>query len=185
LASRSKSPRGRVDPFSQIADLGNLHLAGYLGMECQAVGLKQDRTELNDAQRSLAPSDDGVDTRTVSVVWADSAVAVAIESHRVAAVTALALARDEIHEWIVQCLLCRIRIHDGPDSSSGPGQPKTPGTCSHIHRRRHGLRRRVPRSMPVHARTLNREVWNVFHEMSAKALRMWITWGLLRQSPMA
>ena len=58
--------------------------------------LEHDRTQLNDAQRGLAPSDDGVDTRTVSVVWADSAVAVAIERHGIAAITALALTRDQI-----------------------------------------------------------------------------------------
>jgi len=83
-----------VDPFGQIADLGKLHLAGYLGVKREAIGLEQDRAELDDAQRSLAPSDDGVDTRTVSVVLADSAVAVAIERHRVAAVAALAFTRD-------------------------------------------------------------------------------------------
>ena len=152
-----------MDPFSQIADLGELHLAGYLSAEREAIGLEQDRTELDDAQRSLAPGDDGVDTRTVSVVWADSAVAVAIERHGIAAITALALTRDQIHEWIVKCLLCRLGIHDGPDSSSGPGQPNTPGTWFHIHRRRHGLRRRVLGSMPAHARTLKRELWNLFH----------------------
>src|SRR6188768_1839408 len=102
LASRSKPPRGRVDPLSQIADLGRLHLASYLGAEREAIGLEQDRTELDDAQCSLAPGDDGVDTRTVSVVRADSAVAVAIERHGITAITTLALTRDQIHERIVK-----------------------------------------------------------------------------------
>src|SRR5688500_6986202 len=60
--------------------------------------LEQDRTELDDAQCSLAPSDDGVDTRTVSVVWTDSAVAIAIERHGIAAVAAFALASDQVNK---------------------------------------------------------------------------------------
>ena len=93
-------------------------------MKREAVGLEQDRTKLDDAQRSLAPSDDGVDTRTVSVVWTDSAVAVAIESHRIAAVAAFTLAGNQVHERISRSLLCRLGIHDEPDSSSGPGNPE-------------------------------------------------------------
>ena len=100
-----------MDPFSQIADLGKLHLAGYLSAEREAIGLEQDRTELDDAQRSLAPGDDGVDTRTVSVVRTYSAVAIAVERHGIATATTFALARNEIDEWISKCLFSGLGVH--------------------------------------------------------------------------
>src|SRR5205814_4151244 len=40
--------------------------------------LEQDRTELDESEGRLAPGDDGVHARTVAVVGADAAVAVAI-----------------------------------------------------------------------------------------------------------
>jgi hypothetical protein len=102
--------------------------------------LEQDRTELDDAQRSLAPSDDGVDTRTVSVVRTDSAVAVTVQCGGVTARSTLAFAGDEIHEWIIDSLLSHSQLQR-PNSSSGPGPPYDPGNVAkHIHRRRHGLR---------------------------------------------
>src|SRR5688500_18842156 len=99
LASRSKPPRGRVDPLDQIADLGQLHLVGYFGVQLHDVCLDQERADLDDEQRSLAPSDEWVDTRSVSVVRTDSAVSVAVDRHGVAAATALALTRDQVYKW--------------------------------------------------------------------------------------
>ncbi len=62
--------------------------------------LEQDRPQLDDLQRGLAPGDDGVDTWTVSVVGTYPAVAVAIERCGVTTGSALSLTGDEIHEWI-------------------------------------------------------------------------------------
>jgi hypothetical protein len=136
LASRSKTPRGRVDPLREIAQMSDLHQAA-LPSGCPsraqparqelvtgAEVLEQDRTELDDAQRSLAPSDDGVDTRTVSVVWTDSAVAIAIERHGVAAVATFALASDQVNKRFGERRRLRLGIHGRPDSSSGPGHPR-------------------------------------------------------------
>src|SRR5688572_13949761 len=60
--------------------------------------LEQDRPQLDDLQRGLAPGDDGVDTWTVSVVGTYPAVAVAIERCGVTTGSALSLTGDEIHE---------------------------------------------------------------------------------------
>src|SRR3954467_13802281 len=91
--------------------------------------LEHDRAQLNDAQRSLAPSDDGVDTRTVSVVRADSAVSVAVQRRCVTATAALSLTGNEIDERLDKCLLGGLGgIHGVANSLSGPGPPSTPGT---------------------------------------------------------
>jgi len=84
-----------VDAGGEIADSGVFQqLASRLGF------LEQTRAKLDDPQRGLAPSDDGVDTGTVSVVWTYPAVAVAIERRGVTTGSALSLTGDEIHEWI-------------------------------------------------------------------------------------
>src|SRR5206468_12447965 len=92
LASRSKTPRGRPDPLGQVANGGRVHLVPRLEV------LQQDRAELDEAKGRLAPGDDGVHAGTVRVVGADAAVAVTVESCRVAARPAVSLAGDEIDE---------------------------------------------------------------------------------------
>ena len=67
--------------------------------------LKQDRTELDQAQRALAPGNNGVHARAVDVVDTDAAVAIAIEGCRVATVPAISLTSDEIDECGFFCLL--------------------------------------------------------------------------------
>jgi hypothetical protein len=138
-----------VDALDQVAQLGSLHLSGdYLCPEAQF--LEHDRTQLNDAQRRLAPGDDGVDTWTVSVVRADPAVSVAVQRHGVAAGTALSLAGDEVDERVNQCLLRGLSgFHGKPDSLSARATLNPGNVVKHIHRRRHGLRRRVLPSMPA------------------------------------
>jgi hypothetical protein len=80
-----------VDAGGEIADSGVLQpLASRLGF------LEQTRAKLDDPQRGLAPSDDGVDTGTVSVVRAHTAVSVAIEPGRVTASPTITLARDQV-----------------------------------------------------------------------------------------
>ena len=96
-------PRGRPDPFSQVADGGRIHLVA--GLEI----LEQERTQLDEPQGRLAPRDDGVHARAVAVVRADAAIAVAIESGRITARTAVALTGDEIDE---RCFLDL--LHGGP-----------------------------------------------------------------------
>jgi hypothetical protein len=91
LPGRSKPPRGRVDAGGEIADSGVFQqLASRLGF------LEQTRAKFDDPQRGLAPSDDGVDTGTVSVVRAHTAVSVAIEPGRVTAGPTITLARDQV-----------------------------------------------------------------------------------------
>jgi len=85
-------PRGRPDPFGQVADGGGFHLVPGLQI------LEQDRSQLDEAQRGLAPGDDGVHAWTVGVVGTDAAVAIAIEGGGVAAGAAIALAGYEIDE---------------------------------------------------------------------------------------
>jgi hypothetical protein len=93
-----------VNALDEVAQVGNVHLAcDYLRSEAQF--LEHDRAQLNDAQRRLAPGDDGVDTRTVSVVRTDSAVSVAVQRRGVTAGPTLSLTGDQIHEWIELCLL--------------------------------------------------------------------------------
>ena len=85
-------PRGRPDPFSQVPDGGRFHLVPGLQI------LEQDRPQLDEPQRRLASGDDGVDARTVGVVRADAAVAIAVEGGGVAAGAAVTLASDQIDE---------------------------------------------------------------------------------------
>ena len=60
--------------------------------------LEQDRTELDETQRALAPGDDGVHAGTIRIVGTDAAVAIAVERSRITTVPAVALAGDEINE---------------------------------------------------------------------------------------
>jgi hypothetical protein len=60
--------------------------------------LEQDRAKLDQPEGGLASGDDGVHAGTVSVMWADSAVAVTVEGRRIAARSAVPLAGDEIDE---------------------------------------------------------------------------------------
>jgi len=92
LASRSKTPRGRPDPFGQVADGGRVHLVPDLEI------LEQQRSQLDEPQGRLAPRDDGVHAGTVAVVRAHAAVSVAIQRRSVAARATVALACDEIDE---------------------------------------------------------------------------------------
>ena len=85
-------PRGRPDPFDQVPDGGRFHLVPALQI------LEQDRAQLDQAQRGLASGDDGVYARTVGVVRADAAVAIAVEGGGVAAGAAVTLASDQIDE---------------------------------------------------------------------------------------
>src|SRR5450756_626228 len=67
--------------------------------------LEKDWAELNQAQRALAPGDDGVHAWAVDVVGADTAVAIAVERGRVTTGPAITLAGDEIDEGRFFCLL--------------------------------------------------------------------------------
>jgi len=60
--------------------------------------LEQDRAQLDEPQRGLASGDDGVHAGAIAVVGTDTTVAVTVEGGRIAAVPAIALARDEIDE---------------------------------------------------------------------------------------
>ncbi len=85
-------PRGRPDPFSQVADGGRFHLVPGLQI------LEQDRAQLDEPQCRLASGDDGVYARAIPVVWADATVAVAVQRRGITARTAVTLAGDEIDE---------------------------------------------------------------------------------------
>jgi hypothetical protein len=67
--------------------------------------LEQERTQLDEPQRRLAPRDDGVDAGTVAVVGAHAAIAVTVQGRSVAAGTAIALAGDQIDERGILSLL--------------------------------------------------------------------------------
>ena len=97
-------PRGRPDPFSQVADGGGFHLVPSLEI------LEQDRAQLDESQRSLASGDDGVHAGTISVVGADAAVAVTVECRGVTARPAVSLAGDEIDERCFLSLLHRLPL---------------------------------------------------------------------------
>ena len=85
-------PRGRPDPFGQVADGGRVHLVPDPQI------LEQDWPQLDESQGRLASGDDGVHAGTVAVVGANAAVAIAIERRCVAARPAVTLAGDEIDE---------------------------------------------------------------------------------------
>ena len=129
LASRSKMPRGRPDPFSQVADGGRVHLVPDLQI------LEQDRAQLDEAQGGLASGDDGVHARAVAVVRADAAVAVAVEGCGVAARPAVTLAGDQIDERCFLGLLHGLPFSvagqgangTGADGVAGPGGPRIDG----------------------------------------------------------
>ena len=99
-------PRGRPDPFSQVADGGRVHLVPDPQI------LEQDWPQLDEPQRRLASGDDGVDAGTVSVVGADATVAVAIERRGVAAGPAVTLAGNEIDERRFLGLLHGLPLYD-------------------------------------------------------------------------
>jgi hypothetical protein len=85
-------PRGRPDPFGQVADGGRVHLVPDPQI------LQQDWPQLDEPEGRLASGDDGVHAGTVAVVGADAAVAVAIERRGVAAAPAVTFTGDEIDE---------------------------------------------------------------------------------------
>ncbi len=85
-------PRGRPDPFGQVADGGGIHLVPDPQI------LEQDRAQLDEAQRGLASGDDGVHAGTVAVVGTDAAIAVTVEGRCIAARPTIAFACDEIDE---------------------------------------------------------------------------------------
>ena len=111
-------PRGRPDPFSQVADGGRFHLVPGLQI------LEQDRAQLDEAQRGLASGDDGVHAGAVTIVRADPAVAVAIEGCRVTARSAVTLTGDEIDE---RCFLSL--LHGLPFSVVGKGRTGQVRVC--------------------------------------------------------
>ena len=133
LASRSKAPRGRLDPFGQVADGGRVHLVPALEI------LEQDGAQLDEPQRRLAPSDDGVHAWTVAVVRADPAVAVTIERRGVTARSAVPLAGDQIDERGVLGLLHGLPLTTtlgtgrgaGSDSRMGLGRPPSTGLAQY------------------------------------------------------
>ena len=67
--------------------------------------LEQDRAQLDEPQRRLASGDDGVHAGAIAVVGTHATIAVTVESGRIAAVPAIALARDEIDECGILGLL--------------------------------------------------------------------------------
>jgi hypothetical protein len=67
--------------------------------------LEQQGPQLDEPQGRLAPRDDGVHARTVAVVRAHAAVAVAIQGRSVAAGATVALASDQVDERGIFCLL--------------------------------------------------------------------------------
>src|SRR5574337_708148 len=96
LAGRSKTPRGRPDPFGQLADGTGVHLVA--GPQI----LEQDRPHLDDAQGRLAPGHDGVHAGAVGVVGTDAAVTVTVEVGGIAAPATVALTGDEVDELVVE-----------------------------------------------------------------------------------
>ena len=119
-------PRGRPDPFSQVADGGRFHLVPGLQI------LEQDRAQFDEAQRGLASGDDGVDAGAIAIVGTDAAVAITVEGCRVAARPTVALTGDQIDERRFLGLLHGLPLSSTeqgrvgfdanlPGSSSGPG----------------------------------------------------------------
>ena len=112
-------PRGRPDPFGQVADGGCFHLVPGLQI------LEQNRAQLDEPQCRLASGDYGVHARAIPVVWADTTVAVAVQRRGVAARPAVTLAGDEIDERYFISLL-----HGLPLSVTGQGPNGTLGAVS-------------------------------------------------------
>ena len=120
LASRSKMPRGRPDPFGQVADGGRVHLVPDPQI------LEQDWPQLDESQGRLASGDDGVHAGTVAVVGTDAAVAVAIEGRGVTAAPTVTLAGDEIDERCFLGLLHGLPLCAG-QGERGLGALTVPG----------------------------------------------------------
>ena len=112
-------PRGRPDPFSQVADGRCFHLVPGLQI------LEQDRAQLNEPQCRLASGDYGVHARAIPVVWADATVAVAVQCRGIAARPAVTLAGDEVDE---RCFISL--LHGLPLSVTGQGPNGTLGAMS-------------------------------------------------------
>lgn len=92
-------PRGRPDPFSQVADGGRVHLVPDLEI------LEQQRSQLDEPQCRLAPCDDGVHAGAIAVMRTDTAIAIAVQGCGIAAGATVALACDQIDERGVLGLL--------------------------------------------------------------------------------
>jgi hypothetical protein len=85
-------PRGRPDPFGQVADGGCVHLVPDPQI------LEQDWPQLDESQGRLASGDDGVYAGAVAVVGTDTTVAVAVQRRGIAATPTVTLTGDEIDE---------------------------------------------------------------------------------------
>jgi hypothetical protein len=114
-------PRGRPDPFRQVADGGRVHLVPDPQI------LQQDGPQLDEPQGRLASGDDGVHAGTVAVVGADAAVAIAIECRGVAARPAVTLAGDEIDERRFLSLLHGLPLSDAGQGERGVGADESRG----------------------------------------------------------
>jgi hypothetical protein len=121
-------PRGRPDPFGQVADGGRVHLVP--GLEI----LEQDRAQLDEPQRRLASGDDGVHAGAVAVVGANATVAIAIEGGSVTAIPAVPFTGDQIDEggifgllqWTPSLYVAGTGVV-GSDRSGGSGDPAATG----------------------------------------------------------
>ena len=119
-------PRGRPDPFGQVADGGRVHLVPDPQI------LEQDWPQLDEPQCRLAPGDDGVHAGTVAVVGADATVAIAIERGGVAARSAVTFTGDQIDERCFLGLLHGLPLCGagqsewglGADDAGGSGGPE-------------------------------------------------------------
>ncbi len=126
FASRSKVPRGRLDPLGQVSDGGCFHLVPGLQI------LEQDRAQLDETQRGLAPGDYGVHAGTIAVVRADPAVAVTVKCRCITARPAVTLTGDQIDERCFLGLLHGLPLYVlgkggwGPvrGRALGPGGPE-------------------------------------------------------------
>src|SRR3954470_3253302 len=123
-------PRGRPDPFSQVADGGRAHLVPALEI------LEQDRAQLDEPQRSLASGDDGVHAGTISVVGADAAVAVTVQGCGVTAPPAVTLTSDEIDKRCFLGLLHGLPLYAAGTSGRRVGLGAGPLGCWGPHRGR-------------------------------------------------
>ena len=115
LPSRSKPPRGRVDAGHEVPDQGMVHRrSGSVVLASRAKVLQQQGSQLDDLQCGLAASDHGVHARAVAIVYALSAVAIAVQPSGVAAVPAVSLACDQVSKGLISDLglgLNRKRLH--------------------------------------------------------------------------
>jgi hypothetical protein len=136
-------PRGRPDPFGEVADGGRVHLVPGLQI------LEQDRAQLDEPQRRLASGDDGVHAGAVAVVGAHAAVPIAIERGGVAAIPAVPFTGDQIDEggifgllqWTPSLYVAGTGVV-GSDRSGGSGDPVATGFW-------HSIRGQSPRAKRV------------------------------------